>query len=154
MGLQMGPGGSATLSREAKRSVSSQEGRRWLLRDLTENRGEENRQSSWETQLGGLTPSSEGRLEMRGLWAACQTVCPRDTSPHPAPLLTVFQRPVPGMPCLKGSSSLSGSCPQWAGEQLQGSRQRHEPPRGYIWGCGVSVLWQPQQIYGNVAYTA
>lgn len=67
---------------------------------------------------------------MKGLclWATCQTLCPRDTSPHPAPLLMIFQKLLPGVPHLKGSSASEavvpcglGSCSRAAGRGMNHS---------------------------------
>lgn len=110
MALQMGPRGSITLSREEMRSVSFQVGGRRHLRDLTKNRGEENRQNSWETQPGGCHPAVRAGWKGRG--CACEQPV-RLRVPGTHLLIQPQESPLKGssalcqaaVPCGMGSSS-------------------------------------------------
>lgn len=140
MGLQMGLGSSNTLPLGRQRgSVSFQVERSdiWVTCLITKGRG--TARAAETPCLGTWSPAVSAGWEKKGLclWATFQAQCPTDTSPRPAPLLMVLQKPVPCLPLphLKRSSAswevLIRSCRSqslWSGELLRGSSQEHEPP--------------------------
>lgn len=155
MGLQMGPGGSTTLSREAKRFVFFQVWGRWHLRDLAKKRGgeqaEQLRDPVWGTDiLQWEQAGNEGAVPVGNLSDSVSQGHISSSSAFADDIPKASARSAPS----ERQFSFWSSCPLWAGELLQGSRQGHEPLCVYVWGCGLSVLWQLQQIYGNVAHTA
>lgn len=139
MGLQMGLGGSSTLSREAKRSVSFQVGGRWHLRDLTKNRGREQagqlRDPAWGTDtLQWGQAGDEGAVPVGSLSDSVSQGHISSSSTSGIP--TARARSAPSERQL---SFLWSWCPLWAGELLQGSRQGHESP--CLCECWLGCVW-------------